>query len=547
MRTVLHSVLTQGIAAVFFFAASAAPLCAQVIELSGGTSTLFQSQGGTVTVHARGYAASAGAGTIGGKFYSGGQLVKSFEQRTLILGTDNVPFDLPTDIFETGHYITVVGLGMHSRYGNANVYGFLGETSTSFNSPFFLGTHAEKPAVMIFASGKVAPQWTAATKVLVPLSTRATIIHSFGYDSDHGTKFAVAGGMGTGQLYLASSVSIARPKFDMKAAYIESSSQFRRANIAVPLTAEPDRDNTLLTVRPTKWSSFSVGRQNYLTPVYQSNLTIRSSVNQASANLQIAGTSLSASIFQSAYGGGHNLATAYTATRSIGPRVHTQASYLISKPDSSQKSESLITTVQETLTPRWSVSQMVNTSGGRSTFGFGGSFLSNLATFSADYQTFYVPSRIDKPFEEALILNAQVHLFGRLTLNGGTFVAPDGSLLYTTEAEGTISPEIAGNSTVAPRHIMGQMVLRGRVVDSTGQPIMGAALLIDQLTVYTDSQGYFYVRERKPHQHPLAVLVDQFLDGGLYRVVSAPTEAKSSPDDRAATLVVVQRVTSARS
>jgi hypothetical protein len=72
---------------------------------------------------------------------------------------------------------------------------------------------------------------------------------------------------------------------------------------------------------------------------------------------------------------------------------------------------------------------------------------------------------------------------------------------------------------------------------------MGAALLIDQLPVYTDSQGYFYVRERKPHQHPVAVLVDQFLDGGLYKVVSAPTEAKSSSDDQTGLLVVVQRVT----
>jgi hypothetical protein len=542
MQIELHSVLVQRIAAALFLTASVGSLCAQVIELSGGTSTLYQSQGGTITVHAKGYNASAGAGTIGGKFYSGGQIVKSFEQRTLILGTDNVPFDLPTDIFEAGHYVTVVGLGMHSKFANANLYGFLGETSTSFNSPFFLGTHAEKPAVMLFASGKVAPQWTAATKVLIPLSTRATIIHSFAFDSDHGTKFAVAGGMGTGQLYLASSLSIARPRFDLKAAYIESSAQFRRANIAVPLTAEPDRDNTLLTIRPTKWSSFSLGRQNYLTPVYQTTLTIRSSVNQASANIQVVGASLSTTIFQSAYGGGHNLATAYTAGRTIGPRLHAQASYLVSKPDNSPKSESFITTVQETLTPRWSISQMVNTSGGHNAIGVGGSFLSNLATLSADYQTFYVPSRIDKPFEEALILNAQIHLFGRLTLNGGTFVAPDGSLLYTAEAEGTISPEITGNSNIAPRHVMGQMVLRGRVVDSTGQPIMGAALLIDQLPVYTDSQGYFYVRERKPHQHPLAVLVDQFLDGGLYKVVSAPTEAKSSSDDPTGTLVVVQRV-----
>ena len=543
MLTALHSILAKRVTAVLFLVSCAGDAHPQVIELSGGTSTLYQSQGGTVTVHAKGYNASAGAGMIGGKFYSGGQVVKSFEARTLILGTDNVPFDLPTDIFETGHYLTVVGLGMRSKVGNANLYSFLGETSTSFNSPFFLGTRAEKPAMMLFASGKVAPQWTAATKVLIPLSARATIIHSFAYDADHGTKFAVAGGMGVGQLYFASSLSINHPMFDLKAAYIGSSTQFRRANIAVPLTAEPDRENILLTVRPTTWSSFSAGRQNYLTPISDTSQTIRSSVNQASGNIQVVGASLSATIYQSAYGGGHNLATAYTASRSLGSRLHAQTSYLISAPENSPKSKSFIATVQETLTPRWGISQMVNTSGGHNAVGIGGSFLSNFATLSADYQTFYVPSRIGNPFEEALIINAQIHVFGRLTLNGGTFVAPDGSLLYTAEAEGTISPETAGNSAVAPRHSMGQMVLRGRVTDLSGQPIMGAALLIDQLPVYTDSQGYFYVREQKAHQHPFAVLVDQFLDGGLYKVVSAPTEAKSSSDDQTGMLVIVQRVT----
>lgn len=515
---------------------------AQVIELSGGASSLYQSQGGTVRVHVRGYSGSVGAGMINGRFYTGAQIAKSFEKGSVTLGTDNVTFDLPTDIFQSGHYLTVVGLGLRSRIGNANLYTFAGETSTSFNSPFFVGTRTEKPALLLFASGKVAPQWTASTRVLVPLSYNATVIHSFAFDDEHGTKFAVTGGFGVGHLYAATSLALSRQKYDLKTAYIESSTQFRRANVAVPLTAEPDRDNTLFTVRPTKWSSFTVGRQNYLTPVYQTNLTIRSTVNQASASIQALGTSLSATIYQSIYSGGRNVATAYAASRQIGQRIHTQGSYLVSKPDRSPKSTSFIVNVQETITPRWTISQMVNTSGGRSTYGFGGAFLSNLATLSADYQTFYVPSRIGNPFEEALILNVQVHLFGGLTLSGGTFVAPDGSLLYTTEAEGMVSRDGSGVPGTPIHHSIGQMVLRGRVVDSAGQPIMGAALMVDQLPVYTDSKGYFIVREQKPHLHPLTVLVDQFLDGQSYKVISAPAEVRSSTNDQEDTVVIVQRV-----
>ena len=488
-----------------------------------------------------------GAGMINGHFYTGAQISKSFEKGTVTVGSDNVTFDLPTDIFQSGHYLTVVGVGVRSKVNDANIYTFLGESSTSFNSPFFAGARAEHPAYILFASGKVAPQWTAATRVLLPFSTRATIIHSFSYDDDRGTKFALAGGMGTGQLYMASSISMSHRIYDLKATYIESSTQFRRASIAAPLTAEPDRDNTLFTVRPTGWSSLSVGHQNYLTPIYNSDQNVRSTVNQASASVQLIGASLSASIYQSIYAGSHNLATAYSASRTLGSRIHAQASYLISRPDNFPESTSFITNIQERLTPRWSISQMVNSSGGRNTAGFGGSFLSNLVTLSADYQTFYVPSRISNPFEEALIVNAEIHLLGGLSLSGGTFVAPDGSLLYTTKAEGTISRDQRETPMAIAHHAIGQMVVRGKVIDSSGQPIMGAALLVDQLPVYTDSQGYFIVREQKSHRHPLTVLVDQFLDGQLYKVISAPVEVHSSTTDDSDAIVIVQRLDTVKS
>src|SRR5439155_13304553 len=129
--------------------------------------------------------------------------------------------------------------------------------------------------------------------------------------------------------------------------------------------------------------------------------------------------------FQSQYDGGKNLATAYTASRNFGSRLFAQAAYLVSDPEGSAKTATVVGNVQENLTPRWSISQMVSSCNGQNTYGGGASFLSNIATLSANYQTFYVPSRIESPWEEALIINAEIHLLGRLTLGGGTFVAPD--------------------------------------------------------------------------------------------------------------------------
>jgi len=516
-------------------------LQAQVVELLGGTSTLYQSTGGTVSVHSGSYTASAGAGTVAGQFVGGAQVVKATERARYILGSDNIPFDLPTDIFDSGHYLTALGAGVKTKWSNAKVYAFAGETSTSFNSPFFIGTQPAAPAGILFITGKVSPEWTATTRIIV--SQRVTVLHSFGWDSGAGTQIAFTGGLGAYQPYVAGSLALNRNWIDLKAAYYESGSQFRRANVQTPLTSEPDRDNVLVTIRPTKDFSFGGGRQNYLTPVPGSQNNVRSSVNQASASYQIAGTALSAMVFQSTYGDSGDLAMVYSASRDITPHCHVQASYLVSRPDDSSTTDSFVTNVEEILSPRLTISQSINTSNGQSTVGFGGSFLSNFATLSAEYQTYYVPARVEAPFEQALIVNAEVHLFGRLTLSGGTFVGADGKLLYTTEAQGAVSREQAGGSGASQHYSMGGLMVRGRVMDLTGQPVVGAALLVDQLAVYSDSDGYFFVRERKPHTHPLTVLVDQFLNGGNYRVVSAPAAAQSSANENQLNaMVIVEKI-----
>jgi len=239
-------------------------------------------------------------------------------------------------------------------------------------------------------------------------------------------------------------------------------------------------------------------------------------------------------LFESTYGNSGDFAMDYSANQDVTSRLHLQGSYLVSHPDNSPATDAFVGTVQEILNSRFTVSETINSSNGQNTFGFGGSFLSNLATLSADYETYYVPARVQSPFEQALIVNAQIHLFGRLTLTGGTFVGADGKLLYTAEAEGAVSRQQPDGAAAFQHYSIGSLLIKGRV-------------LVDQLTIYSDSGGYFYVRERKPHIHPLTVLVGQFLNGGTYRVVSAPAEAKSSSNEnQVSAMVIVEKMLSGR-
>jgi len=488
-------------------------------------------------MHAGNYNGSVGLGMVAGRFVGGAQVVKRGDRNTYSLGSDNIPFNLPTDIFNTGHYLTGIGAGVKTNVGETKVFAFAGATSTSFNSPFFDGAMFQEPAALLLLNEKIGSGWTQSSLVLV--SNKITAIHSFAYDSEDGVKAAISAGVGANNLYAATSLSVTRPWIDVKASYIEADSNFRRADVAVPLNTEPDKENILVIVRPERHVSFSVGRQNFLSPVYGSAENVKSSVNQIGANLNAAGFSFSAMGFQSKFGSGGDTAMSLSATRAITSRIRVQGTYLESKPDNSESTKAWLTTVQEILTPRWTLSETVNSSGGQNTIGFGGSFLSNFATLSADYQTYYVPARVDAPFQQALMLSAQFHLFGLLTLNAGTFVAPDGRTLYTTEAEGSVMRRMSDGPASMARNAIGTMMLQGRVLDTGGQPVMGAAILVDQVAVYTDSDGYFYMRERKPRTHPLRVLSDQFLDGSSYRVVSAPTDMRSSGGEIGPELTIV--------
>ena len=516
----------------------------QVFEVSGGSSSLYQAQGGTLAAHGPSYNASIGAGVVAGRFIGGPNLTKMIGRSTYILGDDYIRFQLPTDIFDTSHYLVAQGAGVKTTLRNTDVFAFAGATSTEFNSPLFEGARAENPAGIVFLTKRLTPTLEASSKMV--FSRQTTAIQSLEWQPAEKLKLAASTGIGANQPYGAASLDLSRPWIDLKAAYIEAGSHFHRVAIATPLLSEPDRENVQVTIRPVKFISFSGGRQNFLTPLDNSQQNVRSSVAQLSGNLEVAGTGLTASLYHSTYLGESNNSTAYTVDRNLFPRVHATASYLESRPSDAPGTRSFIANFTEILSPRWNVNEIVNRSQGQTTVSFGGGFLSNLFSISADYDTYYVPERNSSPFKQAFILDVQMRLFRGITLHGATFVAPDGSLRYTADVHALLTREgtIAGpEENTLQRAAIGTMLLRGRVVDAEGHPVAGAALVLDQLVVYTNEDGLFYVRERKPRPHQLAVLVNQFLGGGVYRVVSAPSTTRSSYEGNAPeTVVIVERI-----
>lgn len=518
-----------------------AALQAQVFQVNGGSSSLYQAGGGTISARGPSFDASAGAGILDGKFVGGMNLTKMIGRSTYIAGSDYIHFILPTDIFDSSQYLVAMGAGVKTTVAGTHVFAFGGATSLDFSSPLFEGARAETPAGILFLNRKLGQNFNTSSSFV--FSQQTTAIQAFQWQPLDKLQFAIAGGVGANQPYGAASFQLARPWIDAKGAYIEAGNQFHRVAVEEPLMSEPDRENILVTVRPAHFFSISGGRQNFLTPVGNTQQNVRSGLDQVSGDAQIAGTGFSGTFYHSTFLGQFNNATDYTLDRNLFSRIHTSTSYLESTPSNDAKTRTFLSTFTETLTPRLDVSEMISRSQGQTTISFGGAILSNLLTISANYQTYYLPQLNSAPFEQALIVDVQLHLFRGITLHGATFVAPDGSLRYTSDAQTTMVRQGSGAmpdgfETLA-RDDIGRDIVHGSVVDNEGRPVAGAALMIDRLLVYTDDHGLFFVREHKPHVHSLKVMTNEFLNGETYAVVSAPESVRSNSENNAPGIVIV--------
>jgi hypothetical protein len=131
-----------------------------------------------------------------------------------------------------------------------------------------------------------------------------------------------------------------------------------------------------------------------------------------------------------------------------------------------------------------------------------------------------------------------------LQLTAASNVAPDGHLRYSFGAS-TYLYRFRGMAMAAnsDSFSIAKYVVQGFVNDDRGLPVEGAALHIGKEIVYTDSSGRFQVRFSKRGPFPLSVAPDEFLNNGVYAVVSVPAQVTAENEDHASDVqVVIKRV-----
>jgi hypothetical protein len=518
----------SALAFVALFLIFAPRATAQVIQLSGGSSSLMETQGGSVQVDSESLHGTFGLGWHDG-LRTGFLAESTFDDTKVSLGDEIIPFVLPTDVFDTSYYLWGRGVGLRRSAGDGDTLIFAGYTSESLNTPFVNTASPDDPVAAFFYRHPLGEKFKFSSYNLV--SGRLTSIQSLEWTPIRDLSFAASAGIGYQQPYGAVSARLHRNKVDVWASESESRDSFRRIRLVSPLMTEQKGANARLEYRPWTNAGVSLSRQDLLAPLPDGS-SLEARVDGVNGWFSLAGVRVNNSLFQSVGPSGATGASLSSLERSFANRLDVRLEYFHSHSDASGSFDGLTSTIRERINAHISVSESLFSQGSQHTVSFGGQFVSNSLEVSLDYQTIFVPFVLpgQSPFRQVLSLNFRGKVWKDMDLHAATNYTPLGQTRYTAYVTNELYSD--GTGLVAAGRSAGRAIppyaVRGLVLDEDNRPIFGAALIIDPDQVFTDSDGAFVCRKKKSGEYDLKVDLANFLFPEELVVVSAPARVQAT-------------------
>jgi hypothetical protein len=524
---------------VWVLAGLPALLSAQtVVEVQGGGSSLVGGYGATANFWRPGVDGWIGLGYLDG-FRVGAFLRKAMKHDTLGIGNTALVIRLPTDIFTPGYNLLVQGVTYAGGNDRTSYLGFGGASSAGMGAPSFQPTDIEKPMGALFLQHRAAP--TVRVTASVILADRQTVLPGLQWQPIPDVTAGFVAGVGSGRPYGASSLSLRQGPLDVKASYAWNPDRFRRAAVPTPNQAEVDRENVTITYELGPQFSVGVGRQNFVQDSSDAQVPVRATGNTVFAGGRWREVRLSAGLYDSRSQGTTNLSSYFAIGRELTRWLDAEVFVLQSRPENLPSMTTPLANLRWRISPRVGLSQQISIHDHRPNVLFGASLITSIGEFGVDYQIVHQPFKPLNPFRSALNLTARLQL-GNYSTSLGTYVRPDGAVDYS--ASGSTFLYMGAFGGAQPQQIGGRMsqyVIRGRVRDTGGSPVEGAALDFSGELVFTNSSGEFLLRVRRPSRYDLTVLPTEFLLPGAWEVVSAPAQVTASVEERAVPLEIILR------
>ena len=503
---------------------------AQVFELTGGSSSLLNAQGGSFEIHAPNYTGRLDLGYIGRPSF-GLFLSRPFKKSLIGAGDQQIPFLLPTDLFDHWFYFIGRGASLSRKMSNGNLFVFGGTTSNGYIMPFLNVARRDTTSSAVFYERQLSSSLRFFSHNI--FSKRQTSIQAVEWTARKDIKVALSAGLGNNQPYWASSFTLAKHWMSLDASYARSGDSFRRVLVTTPQLSENDRENIRLELTPLRNVRIVVSRNNYLSS-FASGMVERAAVEGFGAGAGIRGLQMYGSLFRSSTSSGDSTAEALGVRRMFTRHFEAGVDFLRSAYSQGTPSRSVVTSVREILNSRFSLTQIISRNSGQTNVSFGGNFVSNFVSVSVDYQTVFLPfvQNIPGQFKQIIVLGLHFQLPHGVQFNMATNVTPLGQVGYTayasTYAYHGMGPDTPGASFSGAFF---HNIVRGNVVDIQGEPIAGAAIRIGGDLAVTDSEGNFLIRLKKAGDLNLQVAFDDFTAPGSYVTISAPATVRAGREE----------------
>src|SRR5579863_10535259 len=128
----------------------------QVFQLAGGSSSLLGAEGGSIEIHASDYTARIDLGYLGGPRL-GFFLSRQYKTSVIGAGDQQIPFVLPTDLFDNSFYFLGRVLSLTQPVENGHLFVFAGTTTDGYFAPFLNVARNDTPSGGIFYEKQLSP------------------------------------------------------------------------------------------------------------------------------------------------------------------------------------------------------------------------------------------------------------------------------------------------------------------------------------------------------------------------------------------------------
>ena len=560
-----------------------AMLHAQVFEISAGRSTAFDATGGTVLIHTEHTETSIGAGYSNGRFGASASLQRPFRDGVLRTGSVQFNFDTLTDPVEEAHALLATGADYFStdRASGRFLRLFVGTATHDGGSPLFRTTEpfgfllygesgrrlqgtlpGTMPGIwsgLLRRPARMLSGCTARTNGLVFVSraSRAfTALQGVACSPTKHLHLAATAGIAGLTPYAAVAANLNTRRLDFRASYYLAHGEFFRGTTELGPQPEPVRENLALDYKPARFFTISGLHTHYALAedagqtATASQEVVHSTIDQISFQYHLRGGGVSIGALKSSFSSDLPLAASAGVTsgasrgltlvaEKTAGRVDLSGTVLASE---SSAGRNLITlgTLGLRLNSHVRLAETAGSSNGQFTTSHGGDLNTTFSSFHVEYQTVYLPLTPATPFEQAMLMEADVRVLPRVHLHVSSGLSANGKTLYTFSLSSLVAHQSATAESVFGGRI-GSRIIQGDVVDTEGKPVEGAALMIGRTRLYTAGDGSFQLRQQRAGALPLLVLTGEFLDGGAYAVIAAPPEVTPERQPVLRHIVVARR------